>query len=147
MIQIPCQILMEWLTFGEWDTRGIQHAWEKKTHAGLWWENLNPRNVLECPSVHENWSKEKDRESVNEIPLAPDKDHWPIYVNMVKNPQVPDKVGGLFTTRTMITLFGSTLPHELSELTIIQFQGHQMYKKGPLPIQYCASEYVWNLSV
>lgn len=39
--------------------RGMQHAWEKKIHAGLWWENLNARNVLEDPSVHENWSKGK----------------------------------------------------------------------------------------
>lgn len=113
--------------------RGMQHAWEKKTHAGLWWENQNARNVLEVPSVHENWSKEKEREGVNEIPLAQVKDHWPIYVNMATNLQVPDEVGGLFITRTMITLFGSTLLHELSELTVIQFQGHQMYRKGPLP--------------
>jgi len=76
--------------------------------------------------------KERERESVNEIPLAPDMDHWQIYVNMVINLQVLDKVVGFFTTRTMITLFGNALLHELSEL-LIQFHGHQTYRKGPLP--------------
>jgi len=81
-----------------------------------------------------NCLKERERGGVNEIPLAPDMEHWQIYVNMVINPQVPDKVDGFFTTRTMITLFGNTLLHGLSELILIQFHGHQMYRKGPLPL-------------
>jgi len=39
--------------------RGMQHAWEKKTYEGLWWEYLNARNVLEDPRVHEKWSTGK----------------------------------------------------------------------------------------
>jgi len=39
--------------------RGMQHAWEKKTHTVFWWEYLNARNVLEDPSVHDKWSKGK----------------------------------------------------------------------------------------
>lgn len=32
-----------------------------------------------------NGLKEREREGMNEIPLAPDMDHWQIYVNMVIN--------------------------------------------------------------
>ena len=55
-----------------------------------------------------NGLKEGERGGVNAIPLAPDMDHWQIYVNTVINLQVLDKVDGFFTTRTMITLFGKT---------------------------------------
>ena len=89
-----------------------------------------------------NGLKEREKEGVNEIPLAPDMDSWQIYVNMVINLQVLDKVGGFFNTRIMITLFGNTLLHGLRELILIQFHGHQMYRKGPSPTRYCASEYV-----
>jgi len=32
-----------------------------------------------------NGLQEREREGVKEIPLAPDMDHWQIYVNMVIN--------------------------------------------------------------
>jgi hypothetical protein len=67
---------------------------------------------------------EGKRKGVNEIHLAQDMDQWQIHVNMVIQLQVPDKEGSFFITRTIITFLSRTLPHALSELIAIQFQGH-----------------------
>jgi 3-phenylpropionate/cinnamic acid dioxygenase small subunit len=87
-------------------------------------DNLNERDISENATWMKTGLKEKERKGVNEINLAQDMDQWQIRVNMVIHLQVPDKVGSFFTTGTIITFLGSTLPHGLSELIVIQFPGH-----------------------